>query len=238
MDCSQPPPLSEDQLSAALDGDAEPSVLEHLSLCPACAARLEQARRIEQTLKTSLFRWDCPTPQELGEYYLKHLRPQEMAAISAHLTTCVRCQTELADLQGFMDDAADGDLAVPAGALRLQPYRPRQWTAQLYSSEAAFAARGADKGPVVAQAGDVTLFLETRRDPQGITLVGQLVADTLSRWSGALVEVRQNDVLQATALIDDLGAFQCGPLLRAPVELRVAAPDGQSIVAHNVELFD
>ena len=56
MLCSAPPPLTDDQLSAALDGEADQVVLDHLERCPSCTARLEQARRAERALAGRLYR--------------------------------------------------------------------------------------------------------------------------------------------------------------------------------------
>src|SRR5262245_50156781 len=123
MSCSAPPPLSDDEITAALEGQAEPAVLQHLSRCPACAARLAQAQRVEEMLMNRLFRWDCPTPQQLGQYYLKHLTEPERQGITRHLEWCVRCQSEIETLQTFMGaDSVSDERSFPKVA---RSFRPR-----------------------------------------------------------------------------------------------------------------
>src|SRR5215212_8520124 len=96
MECSSPPPLTDDQLSAA------PDVIDHLAICTSCAARLDAAQQAEQSLRSALYRWDCPTPQTLAEYHLGRPSAEEQRAIIRHLETCVRCSEEMAELALFM----------------------------------------------------------------------------------------------------------------------------------------
>ena len=70
MECSSPPPLTDDQLSAALEQNAAPDVIDHLASCASCAARLDAAQQAEQSLRSALYRWDCPAPQTLAEYHV------------------------------------------------------------------------------------------------------------------------------------------------------------------------
>ena len=92
MQCRFPPPLTEDQISAAIDGEVEPGVLQHLSQCTSCMSRLEQARRFEQALRARLYRWDCPPVQQLGDYHLGLLSQAGADAIARHLGQCERCR--------------------------------------------------------------------------------------------------------------------------------------------------
>src|SRR5688500_10323385 len=102
MECSSPPPLTEDQLSMALDDSAEPAVIEHLARCAGCSARLADARKAEQALQASLYRWDCPTPRQLADYHLARVGPDEDRAIARHLDHCARCHEEIEDLRLFL----------------------------------------------------------------------------------------------------------------------------------------
>src|SRR6059058_694021 len=99
MPCSFPPPLTDDQFTAALDGEVSLPVQQHLAMCPGCAARLTQARQVEQMLKSKLRRWDCPTSQQIGHYHLGLTSQTEARSIAEHLSQCVACQAELSELQ-------------------------------------------------------------------------------------------------------------------------------------------
>jgi anti-sigma factor RsiW len=103
MECSQRGAISEEELLAYLAGeDVRPAVLEHLASCPACTAQVEVYRRLELTLMRSLYRWDCPPAQVLGEYHLGLLSNEMAVAVRFHLGTCMRCAGELALLSEFL----------------------------------------------------------------------------------------------------------------------------------------
>jgi anti-sigma factor RsiW len=235
MQCSAPPPLTDEQISTVIDGTAAPAVHAHVSQCASCAQRLAQARGMEQSLRTRLYRWDCPSPQQLADYQVRRANPSEARAIAAHLAGCVRCTEELAELQQFL--AADVPLEAPQpapmppktspwGALfaRPQPQRP------------AVALRGAGPGPLMAAVGDTTIFLDVQPAAGQIALQGQLVDADQDRWVGALVEIRQSGALVATAEVGDLGGFTCAALPVGATELRITPRHGRMIVLTDLDL--
>ncbi|HEX3050663.1 MAG TPA: hypothetical protein VHP83_08415 [Aggregatilineaceae bacterium] len=234
MACTNPPPLTEDEITAALDGEAELSVQQHLAHCSDCTARLTRARQLEQRLRIKLHRWNCPTPQELGDYYFK-LSPREQD-ITEHLKSCVRCSDELAELQRFWETEAVKVLPTP------QSKRTRaflgEWVAQLLPKTSALAARGVDKGPLVAQAGDITIFLAVESTAQGILLTGQLAAPDQQVWFGAIVEIMQADTLQAAVVIDEWGSFRQDPFQPQPTNFRITSIGGQTILLKDVVFTD
>ena len=237
MECSLPPALTDDQVTTALDGDIEPSVQDHLARCPSCAARLAEARQAERTLKASLRRWGCPNSQQLADYHLGRVSRDDDRAIVRHLEECVRCTDELEELRVFL--AADKK---PRPAARPQPLvsarlSPGKLFARLVPQGPALAMRGAGRAPLVAEADGTTIFLEVHPAADGqLMLQGQMVADDHDRWTGALVEVRQSARLQATAAVDDLGGFVCGPVLAGATELRITPHSGGMLVLADVEL--
>jgi hypothetical protein len=235
MQCSSPPPLTDDQITAALDGDAEPSVLNHLARCPSCAVRLAEARQVEQTLKASLRRWDCPKPQQLADYHLGRVSRTDDRAIARHLEQCVRCTEEIEELRLFLATEKKPRPEPPPA----RPARPSLGTlfARMLPQAPALAMRGAGREPLMAEADGTTIFLNVETTADGrIMLRGQLVADDLDRWTGALVEARQSSVLQAAAAVDDVGGFSCGPLLAGPTELRITPQSGRMLVLPDIEL--
>jgi hypothetical protein len=231
MECSSPPPLTDDQISAALDEAAGPEVIDHLAGCASCAARLEDARQREQALRSSLYRWDCPTPQALAEYHIGRMDAQEQRAIARHLEECARCSEEVAELVVFMRDEPPAAISEPPAAAP----RPagRGWSlARLLPHAPALALRGGAAAPLMFEAdGGVTVFLEIEPAAGGqATLRGQLVADDQDSWAGALVEIRQSGALIATAAMDELGAFQTPALAPQPAELRITRADGRALL--------
>jgi hypothetical protein len=236
MQCSAPPPLTDDQISAAIDGAADPAVLAHVTQCASCAQRLMKAREMEQSLRTRLQRWDCPSPQQLADYEVRRAGPNEVRAIELHLAGCVRCSEELADLRQFL--ATDVSLEAPQPAP--MPPKASPWGAMFARPQAqrpAVALRGAGPGPLMATVGDTTIFLDAQPTDGGqIALQGQLVDAEQERWIGALIEIRQSGALIATAEVGDLGSFARAALPPGNTELRITPQSGRMIVLTDLDL--
>lgn len=59
---------------------------------------------IEQTLKSALFRLDCPSNLNLGEYVLGVLDSSQLSLqIEEHTTKCPHCIADMAQIQRYMD---------------------------------------------------------------------------------------------------------------------------------------
>jgi anti-sigma factor RsiW len=241
MECSLPPPITEDQISAALDGLTDPIVQAHIAQCPSCAVRIEHAQAIEGTLKLTLNRWDCPPAQRLGEYVLALITsPTEERSIIRHLEQCAHCKAEVAELGAFLvADTASVKQAVP------QPARPESgWGqslgrvfAKLVPRSPALALRGAATGPIMAEADGTTIVLDVQPVAEGqVTILGQVVAADQDLWTGALVELRQSGALQATTTADDLGSFSCGPFAAGSIQLAITPPVGQTLVLPQIDV--
>ena len=236
LSCSLPPPLSPDQLSAALDGAADPGVIAHLAQCASCAARLETARLAENDLRRQLFRWDCPTPQQLGDFQQGLLAQSEAAVMAQHLEQCALCARELRDLNEFL-------AAPPQAQPVAQPQRRRrpatlgERVAQLLPRTFSPALRGEGRAPITAQATGLTLVLDVQPAAGGEVVVqGQVAAADQDRWTGALVTLRQSGELKAIALVDDLGAFRLQGLPTALSVLRFTPTAGQPVLLRDVDL--
>jgi anti-sigma factor RsiW len=240
MECRFPPSLTPDQLSAALDGLADPDTQSHLERCPACASRLEAARRFEQRLSQLLYRWDCPSPQRLGDYYLNPLSSDETTTITQHLRQCVRCDEEFAALRAFMEvEQRPVDQPPERAARRPPPGQPRwrEIIAHLLPQAPALALRGSATGPLTAEAGDIRLLLDVKPAPgSAVTLDGTVMAPDQDRWEGALVHLRREGAILQMAAVDDLGGFRCEAFPPGPTEVRIVSAEGQAIVLPDVDL--
>src|SRR5262245_62086921 len=106
MDCKVPPPVTEDEISQVLDGVASPSVLSRLEQCPACTARVEQARGVERALAGALYRFDCPHMQLLGAFALEVCDDAEAKAIRRHLDLCMQCAHDLEEMRSQLNIAS------------------------------------------------------------------------------------------------------------------------------------
>lgn len=57
---------------------------------------------IENRLKAILFRSDCPSKMELGEYELGLLGSQQQEELTSHMAVCPHCQVDLVQMRQFM----------------------------------------------------------------------------------------------------------------------------------------
>ncbi len=103
MECSEPGTIRDEELLAYLAGEmVRPDVQQHLSHCQRCADKLADYRRMELSLTSKLYRWNCPPNQVLGEYQLGLLSNDSAAAVKMHVSTCVLCVAEIATLAQFL----------------------------------------------------------------------------------------------------------------------------------------
>jgi hypothetical protein len=239
MECRQPPPLSDEEINAALDGVASADVTDHLAGCSHCRARLAQAQEFEYHLGAALHRWDCPSSQQLGEYHLGLLGGAADRAIAAHLRVCARCTQEVEELRLFLgDDAARAVTPAPAAERPWQSRTPLQTViARLLPSRPSTAVRGAGRAPMVAQSPLATVVLDpVTQGTQETMLVGQIADDQndQDRWTGALVAAYRQGAFVGVAVVDDLGSFTCGPLPSGVLDIHITSETGPSIRVNDV----
>lgn len=220
MPCISLPELSEAQLMAFLDGEADEEVAAHMQRCASCRRRAERLARVERTLRRRLFRAACPTSLELGEYHLDALSPLRAEAIARHLTECPYCAREVADLKGYLAGLAPELMPGPVERLADRALtRARVLVARLTSGATSgpfpggtaavhVGLRGADEGPLVYETDDAQIVIQVEQDlPQpdrwsllglvtGLEAAGDLAAH-LWRGTGRVV----------TARVDELGNF-------------------------------
>lgn len=61
----------------------------------------EEIEQFSQRLQARLYRWDCPTPAQLGNYELGYMNKNDNLRIALHLETCLLCREEISMLQKF-----------------------------------------------------------------------------------------------------------------------------------------
>lgn len=236
MQCSQPPAITDNQLSAALDGEAGLDVLDHLAGCTSCAARYAEARTLEATLKRHLHRFGCPPTEEIADFHWGLLDADAAAAVVQHLPICPRCSAELAELRYFLTDDQAEQPQLQRGAALHRP-SPRSIQARVLPSQQAVALRGAAVEPTIAEAEGHTIVLQLRKEgDHGMALVGQLLANPTELWQVALVEVRQEGIVQHVAALDQFGGFKCYLPSQQPVDLRFSAKGKPDILISSLSL--
>lgn len=104
MECIEPGKITDEQLIAYIDGEADNTTIEHIHQCPHCAERTRAYGLDQQTLRAALYRVECPESQILGEYYLGLLSPADRVAVEEHLQICSLCIADLAKLERFLKE--------------------------------------------------------------------------------------------------------------------------------------
>ena len=103
MECSEPGTIRDEELLAYLAGErVRPVVQQHLLRCQRCSSLLANYRRMELSLTSKLYRWDCPSNLTLGEYQLGLLDKEDVTTVKLHLSQCVLCAAEVATLTEYL----------------------------------------------------------------------------------------------------------------------------------------
>jgi hypothetical protein len=217
MVCAFPPELDEVQLLAHGDGTADPAVAEHLRGCAYCRARADELAQLTRSLGTALYRLDCPTSIELGEYHLELLPPERRLALRSHLHACPHCARELRQLRGFVEALApDLEPSLVEGvkvliARLVSGLAPgAAWAPAL--APAGAGLRGEEPGVAVYQADGIQITLEVQPDPDSParrTLLGMAAGLETPGWQ---VHLRRESRLVASAPLDELGNFHLAGL--------------------------
>jgi hypothetical protein len=181
---------------------------------------------VEQRLRQSLFRFDCPDAQTLGEYELEMLDPVERTRVAAHAVDCNECQSELGVLRAF--------LAEPTKVSEPVLQRARRILATLVAPRPGLAyggLRGAsDSTTRVYEAGDVTVTMgpgSTTGSMLGLVVAAGTPAAALEGRSVRLVNPLG---VPADTRLDDLGNFEFEHLDAGIYSLEVDLPLGLVVV--------
>jgi hypothetical protein len=175
MICVSPPELSDGDLLAYLDGEADTHAKKHLENCPSCRERAQRLARRQSDMTARVYRFDCPSPLELGEYRLDVLSTDRAAGVARHLATCLRCTQEVAQLEGYLADLAPDLELSPwerAGE-RLQVMVARlvsggargDLLAQPAPAHAGLRGREEQALPLIFEAEQVQVVLDVQADP-------------------------------------------------------------------------
>jgi anti-sigma factor RsiW len=237
MTCMSPPELDEGALLRFLDGrrdgEANQQVARHLQDCAYCRQRARRLARLQRGLTAALYRRDCPTSLELGEYRLRVLPSRRAEAVKRHLAGCPRCSAEVARLDGFLAELAP-ELQTSA------TQRIKVWVAELVSAAGDFGraagptlapgyagVRGGVPGPLLYRAGDAQIALTVQPDSGKPALVMALGLVTGVEGEGWQARLWHGDQRVAEAPVDELGNFVLAGLPPAVYGLTLAGPEAE-----------
>lgn len=184
---------------------------------------------IERKLQATLFRVDCPTAAELGDYHLHLLDGERGAVIAGHLQICPHCAAEVAQLTSFLAEVGH-DLEISTGE------RLRKWIGRLLTPPStstglrpAMALRGDDHPPLTFVAGPAQIVLEFEIDASGVdcrTVIGLIVGVDATSLQAALWPEEGDSVAPVSeAPVDNLGGFTLMGIVPGRYELLLIGDD-------------
>jgi hypothetical protein len=193
--------------------------------------------RSQKLMLKSLYRFDCLTPLEIGEYHLGLIPPPARARFEQHFQACPLCQDELAALRQYMEAETFRPVAASPSSLaeKLSGW-VQEIVAVLAGPTPAVALRGSTPGQIIAEAEGLTILLTPQlAQDGGLTLSGQIAADDQARWSEAVVQLQREGELVASTMVDDGGAFRCEGLRPGLAQLRITPRSGLAVRIPNIE---
>ena len=99
------------------------------------------------------------------------------------------------------------------------------------------ALRGEAKGPLTFEVDGTVIILDGQLAKDGkVDILGQVAAEDQDQWTEALVELRQDDQLEFSTRVDDLGAFHAEGIIPGPQALQITSKDHSLIVITNFEV--
>jgi hypothetical protein len=216
-----------EELAAYGDGEASAEVSAHVAGCWSCTERVASYAQTEQGLRQSLYRFDCPSPQTLGDYQFDLLDETERVSVAGHATDCDLCQLELKMLRAY--------LAEPTPVPDSMVQRVRRVVAALFTPAPGLAyagLRGAvQTGTRVFEAGDVTVTVGRGQAPG--TLIGLVVVHAVPPEALTGREARLVDPAGGTpisAVLDDLGNFEFADVAAGVYLLEVDLADSLVVI--------
>jgi len=251
MDCIFQKPLTDEQLSSALDGEADTEVGEHLTQCEFCRARLSDARQFEAQLRRGVH----PTTQQLTDFQAGLASGPTQRVMAAHVAYCHLCQSTLSTLVALSEDVSIPlSVDVPRRPPARQITRPTpdwgsavrelvgHWLQPLGTGPrlAGVNVLGHHANILTAEADGLRIHVTMEAVRDGIVVSGQLVTDDEAEqaaWEGATLAVTNLDLgVRSTTFLNDLGEFTCQPLPPGQAYLRIRTDDGRALVLDDFPL--
>jgi hypothetical protein len=238
MKCITSPALDDIQIMSYVEGEADKRIVAHIRECPFCSERANRWTLLQNSLRKKLYRVNCPTPVELGDYHLEMLPASRALVVAQHLRECPLCKREVVELEDFLEELAPEVSLLGAARVLIA----RLMGGQTESGEpgengfilSGVPLRGEAKGPITLQADGLVIVLDLQPTDGGIiNILGQVAADDQDQWTGALVELRQDHELQFSNTVDDLGSFRLEGLRPGSKELRIISKDSSLTVMSN-----
>ncbi|MBN2440228.1 MAG: hypothetical protein JXJ04_02755 [Spirochaetales bacterium] len=191
----------------------------------------------EKRLTSQLYRFDCPTSSDLGDFHFNLLPDNLKEEIESHLKTCPWCREELEDLKEFVE----GDITNTKSNLqtsevlkKIIPF-PRN-DVQYIAPELKTAVRGTGgtkeknrKLKIKYKENEyIDMYYSIIQKDDGFTFKGQFIPDESHEemMINSLLEIWQSNKLITTQQIDTLCSFRSTIKELVPVIIRLSNKTG------------
>ena len=156
--------------------------------------------KLEKKLKALLFRSDCPSKMDLGEYELGILGTLRRDELATHLTACPHCQYDLVQMRQFMADPAVGIELAPGKTEQNSPLldRIKVIVVDLLSLPAAL------QGPAAFQ----PVFRGAEKEMRTSVVEADEYIVALTAQDDEAAKAKRHIIGDITALIDDDETFE------------------------------
>ena len=237
MECVSPPELHDRHLWSYVDGEADHETLLHLERCEYCSEKAKALAQLQVRVRSRLYRINCPSSLELGEYHLRMLPASKMLVVAQHVRECSHCAREVEQLQGYLSKLTPTGETGLLGGIKVLVARWVGGNPESISS-APSALRGEAKGPITFEADGMVIILDIQPTTEGrVSVLGQVAADDQDSWTNAVVEFRQVDTPTiTTASLDDLGAFRFEEAHPGSTEITITSSNGIIVQTPNFDI--
>ena len=227
--CTRPEPVPVEDLVAYAYGEATPELVAHIETCPACREAAGEYTQLQRELGARLYRFDCPTPQTLGEYTLHLLAAEEQTRVAGHVRDCPLCAAELRTLRDFL--ASELAATVPSLMTRIK----RTIATLVAPPAAAYAGvRGAGAATRTYRAGAIVITVDpgagARRARLPVTGLIWREGGAMEELAGSQVRLIAADGTAHTTQLGALGDFDWEAVAPGTYRLEAALADHLVVV--------
>ncbi|MCP4537504.1 MAG: hypothetical protein GY832_10190 [Chloroflexi bacterium] len=206
------------QLDAYRDGVRDPAVIAHIRRCPACAHRIATPEPVDNRLSAALFRFTCPTVDDLMNYHWGFLSQGQAANVAKHLVDCPHCAKEVAQFAPYLLARDQVSQTTPPLFEQLHTFVARLLPSQLALAPVRAGQERATRGPAPTTQSytiddlEWDLILNWTPGPgAAFTLQGQLFGPTADEMVAAQAKLKQAEIA-LTAPLDADGLFSISPV--------------------------
>jgi hypothetical protein len=245
-ECISLSPLTDDDLLAALDGEADGRIQNHLQACAYCSARLEHMRKFEQGVHTIMYRSDCPSTDELADYVMKETSFDSPQKLEQHLSRCVLCSQEVQNLQmvlaveeEFPEEVTPSPPIWDQVKHWLEDLEEQLVSVLVPRQLAAPQLRGADDRERILnyEHESVTVMLRLEKVVDGLKINGTIIDNEHEGlWAGGHTELSAAEQGRFLAIIDEDENFTINQIPPGLFQLNIYAVTGRVLRLNDIDL--